>query len=62
MRHFKTGDGTELIIIIIIIGVISIAPYLIRSGEHTALYKINNYVYIKTSELINDNSVFDVFM
>jgi len=36
------------VIIIIIIAVISIAPYLADKGEQTALYKINNNVYIKT--------------
>ena len=37
----------RLIIIIIIIIVISILPYLTDEGEHTALYKINEKVYIK---------------
>ena len=32
------------------ITVISIALYLAEKCEHTALYKINNNVYIKTSE------------
>ena len=32
---------------------ISIEPYLTDKGEHTALYKINNIVYIKTSKRIN---------
>ena len=36
----------------IIIAVISIAPYDTINGEHTALYKININVYIKTSEII----------
>ena len=31
--------------------VISIAPYLTDKCEHTALYKINSNVYIKTSNL-----------
>lgn len=31
---------------IIIIAVIFVAPYLTDMGEHTALYKINNNVYI----------------
>ena len=39
---------TENTVIIIIIAVISIAPYLADKGEQTALYKINNNVYIKT--------------
>ena len=30
-----------------------IAPYLTNKGEHTALYKINNNGYIKTSKIIN---------
>ena len=33
--------------------VISIAPYLTHKGEYTALCKINNSVYIKTSKIIN---------
>ena len=37
----------------IIIAVISIALYLTDMGELTALYKINNNVYIKTSKIIN---------
>ena len=37
----------------IIIVVISLALYLTDKGEHTALYKINNKVYIKTSKMIN---------
>ena len=37
----------------IIIAVISIALYLTDRGELTALYKINNNVYIKTSKIIN---------
>ena len=41
-------ENTVIIIIIIIIAVISIAPYLADKGEQTALYKINNNVYIKT--------------
>ena len=36
----------------IITAVISIALYLIDKGEHTALYKINNNVYLKTSKII----------
>ena len=36
----------------IIIAVISIAPYLADKGEHTTLYKINTNVYIKTSKII----------
>ena len=43
------------VIIMIIITVIFIAPYLPNKvkGEHTALCKINNDVYIKTSKIIN---------
>ena len=33
--------------------VISIAPYRTDKGEHTALYKVNNNVYIKTSKIRN---------
>ena len=35
-------------VIMVIIAVISIAPYLTDKGEHTALYKISNNVYTKT--------------
>ena len=35
------------------IAVISIAPYLTDKAEHTALYKTNNDVYVKTSKRIN---------
>ena len=42
-----------IIIIIIITAVISISPYLTDKVEHTALCKINNNEYIKTSETIN---------
>ena len=38
---------------IIIIAVIFVAPYLTDKGEHTALYKVNNNVYIKTSKIIS---------
>ena len=38
---------------IIIIGVISVVPYLINTGEHITLHKINNNVSIKTSKIIN---------
>ena len=34
---------------VVITAVISMAPYLTDKGEHTALYKINKNVYIKTS-------------
>ena len=40
----------SIIIIIIIIAVISIAPYLTDKGEHTAIFKINDNVYFKTSK------------
>ena len=33
-------------IIIIIVAIISIVWYLTDKSEHTALYKINTYVYI----------------
>ena len=39
-------------IIIIIIAVISIAPYLTDKVEPIAPYRINNNEYIKTSELL----------
>ena len=42
-----------MIIRILIIVVISVAPYLTNKAEHTLLYKINNNVYIKTSKGIN---------
>ena len=38
---------------IIIITVTSIAPYLTDKDEHTAVYKSNNNVYIKTATIIN---------
>ena len=38
-------------IIIIIIAVISITPNLTTMAEHTALYRIYNIVYIKTSKI-----------
>ena len=34
------------------------SAYLNDKGEHTALYKINNNVYIKTSKIINYSLVF----
>ena len=37
-----------------VITVISIMLYLTIKDEHTALYKINNNVYIKTAKIIND--------
>jgi len=42
-----------IVIKIIIITVISIAPHLTDKGEHSALYKLNNNVYIKTSKIMN---------
>ena len=42
-----------LLLLLIITAVISIASYLTDKGEHTAFYKINNNVYIKTSKIIN---------
>ena len=50
----KTRRKTRIIIIIIIIiiAVIFITPYLTDSGEHTALYKINKNVCIKTSKIM----------
>ena len=36
-----------MIILIIIIAVVSIAPYLTDKCEHTALYMLNKNVYIK---------------
>ena len=42
-----------MLIIIIIIAVISIAPYLTDKSEHTALYKTNNNLYIKKPKIIN---------
>ncbi len=37
--------GQYTIIILIIVAVISIAPYLTDKDEHTALYTISNSVY-----------------
>ena len=42
--------------LLIITADISIALNLIDKGEHTALYKINDNVYIKTKKIINDSS------
>ena len=42
----------QLIITIIIVAVISIAPGRVMD-EHTARYKINNNVCIKTSQIIS---------
>ena len=47
--------------IMIIIAVISVAPYLTDKGDLTALYKINNNGYIKNlniNELGSHNTVF----
>ena len=46
-------DSENELIIIIIIAVISIAPYVTDKSEHIALYTINTNVYIKTSKIIN---------
>ena len=55
-NFFATRDLAQgkFTITIIIITVISIAPYLTHNGEHTALYKINKNVFadIKTAEII----------
>ena len=40
-------------LIVKIIMVISVVLYVTDKGEHTAPYKINNSVYIKTSKMIN---------
>ena len=49
-------------IIIIIIAVISVAPYVTDKGEYTTLYMINTKVYIETSKTIHcDNIVFHSF-
>ena len=39
--------------IVIIIAVISIAPFLTDKGEHTTFNKINNNVGIRTSQTMN---------
>ena len=36
----------------IMLAVISIALYLTDKGEHTALYKINKNIHIKTSKIM----------
>ena len=41
---------SEIMIIMVIIAVISIVPCLTGKGEHTALYKINNNVYVQISK------------
>ena len=45
-----------LLLLLLLIAVISIAPYLTGTGEHTALYKINKSVCIKTSEIVIQES------
>ena len=47
VSDLEVTGGVPLLIIIIIV-VLSIAPYLIDKGEHIVLYKINKNVYIKT--------------
>ena len=42
----KSSNPHPFHIVLIIIAVISIAPYLTINGEHTGLYKINKNVYI----------------
>ena len=42
---------------IIIIRVISIAPYLTNRAEHTVLYKININIYIKNLKTTTTNFV-----
>ena len=49
-----TRDGGRRWVIIIIIAIISIAPYFTEKGEHTPLYKINNNIYIKIYKIINN--------
>ena len=46
IMHRESVIGS--VIIIMIMAVVSIAPYLTDKGEHTAVYKINNNVYFKT--------------
>ena len=54
LNHILTWGGAGWGSDLVIIAVISIALYLTTDkGEHTALYKINNNVYIKTSKIIN---------
>ena len=48
--------------IIIIIAVISVAPYLTDKGAYTTLYVINTKVYTETSKTIHcDNIIFHSF-
>ena len=54
LNHILTWGGVGWGSDLVIIAVVSIALYLTTDkGEHTALYKINNNVYIKTSKIIN---------
>ena len=58
MAAKTTWEGNAILIVdnsdvrIIIIVVISIAPYLTDKGKHTALYKISKDIYIKASKMI----------
>ena len=57
MAAKTTWEGNAILIVgnsdvrIIIIAVISIAPYLTDKGKHTALYKISKVVSIKASKM-----------
>ena len=46
------AGAVKVLIIIIIIAVISIAPYFADKGERIALHKINKNVHIKTSKIM----------
>ena len=46
---------TVSVLIVVVIVVISVEPCLTNKGEHTALHKISQNVYIKTS--MNNNCI-----
>ena len=52
LKVMTAADGAGESVTIITIVIISIALYLTDKGEHTALYKINKGVSIKTSEIM----------
>ena len=52
LKVMTAADGAGESVTIITIVIISIALYLPDKGEHTALYKINKGVSIKTSEIM----------
>ena len=41
-----------VVVVVVVVAVISTALYLTDKGEHNALYKAHNNVYIKTSKIM----------